>query len=241
MTRRLLLLSNSVNPGGGYLEHALPALRELLGGVTRLTFIPYAAVTIGYDEYAGRVGAALAPLGIGLESVHQAGDAGQAIARAEAIAVGGGNTFHLLRMLQRQKLLDPIRRRIAEGVPYIGWSAGSNLAGPTIRTTNDMPIVETDGFGALELVPFQINPHYTEEQLPHHQGETRPQRLLEFLAANPEGVVVGLREGSMLKVADRAMWLLGERPATIFRAGVPPMEQLPGARLDALLETGAAV
>ncbi len=240
MTRRLLLLSNSVNEGAGYLEHALPQVAELLRGVSRLTFVPWAAVTISNDEYTDRVRSALAPLGVTVEPLHQADDPARAIADAEAIAVGGGNTFHLLAALQQRSLLEPVRRRVAGGVPYVGWSAGSNMACPTIRTTNDMPVVEVDGFGALDLVPFQINPHYTDARLPNHHGETRPQRLLEFLAANPGTTVIGLREGSMLKVEGQAMWLLGPRPATIFRAGMPPADQAPGARLDALLNAARA-
>lgn len=237
MRRRLLLLSNSVNEGSGYLEHALPALGEALAGTGRLTFIPFAAVTVSYDEYADRVAAALEPLGTEIEPLHRQADPRGAIAAAEAIAVGGGNTFHLLRALQQLGLLDPIRRRVAAGIPYVGWSAGSVVACPTLGTTNDMPIVEVDGFAALNLVPFQLNPHYTEAQVPRHHGETRLQRLLEFLAANPGAAVLGLREGSMLKVEAQAMWLLGPHPATVFRAGMPPVEEPPGARLDALLQS----
>lgn len=237
MRRRLLLLSNSVNEGSGYLEHALPALGKALAGASRLSFIPFAAVTISYDEYADRVATALAPLGVEIEPLHRQADPRAAIAAAEAIAVGGGNTFHLLRELQQLGLLDPIRRRVGAGIPYVGWSAGSVVACPTMSTTNDMPIVEVDGFGALNLVPFQLNPHYTEERLPRHHGETRLQRLLEFLAANPGATVLGLREGSMLKIEAQAMWLLGPHPATVFRAGMPPVEEPRGARLDALLHS----
>ena len=159
MARRLLLLSNSSTAGMSYLEHAQEPMLDFLGRTSKtVLFVPYAAVRFGYDEYAAKVRAVLEGIGHRLVSVHDAADAVEAVLEAEAIAVGGGNTFHLLRELQERNLLGPIRERTLEGMPFIGWSAGSNIACPTLRTTNDMPIVEPRSFRCLDLIPFQINP-----------------------------------------------------------------------------------
>ncbi|HKR00859.1 MAG TPA: dipeptidase PepE, partial [Pyrinomonadaceae bacterium] len=160
--KRLLLLSNSMNYGQEFLEHAEGDIRDFLGdGVKRVLFVPFAGVTRTYDQYAAAVGEKFKEIGYELVPVHKAADAAEAIRSAEAVAVGGGNTFHLLRGLYESGLIESIRERVEAGLPYIGWSAGSNVACPTIRTTNDMPIVEPPSFNALNLVPFQINPHYT--------------------------------------------------------------------------------
>ncbi len=232
---RLLLLSNSTNPGTPYLSWALDHVREFLGPSRKLLFLPYAAVRFGWDEYTARVGGALAPLDVAVTGIHRADDAVAAVRDAEAIAVGGGNSFHLLKHLQERGLIGPLRERAAADVPYIGWSAGSNVACPTIRTTNDMPIVEPAGFRALALVPFQLNAHYTEARLPNHGGETRPERLAEFIAANPGTWVVGLREGSLLRVTDGDVQLLGEHRAAVFGMGGRAVEYEPGADLRFLL------
>ncbi|HXE56828.1 MAG TPA: dipeptidase PepE [Gemmatimonadales bacterium] len=226
---RLLLLSNSTNPGGGYLAHAAPRIRRFLGpDARRVAFVPYAAVTVSYDAYAARVAEALGALGHEIVPVHRAADPAAVVRAADAVAVGGGNTFRLLARLYETGLLEVIRDRVGAGAPYLGWSAGSNVACPTIRTTNDMPIVEPPSFRALGLVPFQINPHYTDARLPNHQGETRDERLAEFVALNPEMTVIGLPEGAMLLVEGGRVELLSGRPARIFRAGRPPLEQPPG-------------
>jgi dipeptidase E len=226
---QLLLLSNSTNHGTPYLSWARDHLAAFLDGVGSVLFVPYAGVRIGWDQYTGRVDAALRPLGIKVSGIHQAGDPEQAVRNAEAIAVGGGNTFHLLKQLQEDGLIGPIRERIAAGVRYVGWSAGSNVACPTIRTTNDMPIVEPAGFRGLALVPFQINPHYTDAVVPNHGGESRQERLAEFVTSNPGMWVVALREGSLLRVAGEDVQLVGE-PAIVFGAGAP-MEHAAGADL----------
>ncbi len=195
----LLLLSNSTNVGSGYLAHALPAVLEFLDGA-RLTFVPYALAD--HDSYTATVSAALAPQGIEVRGLHSFTDPVAAIAEAEAVFVGGGNTFRLLRSLQRLGLVEALGARVREGLRYMGASAGTNLAGLTIRTTNDMPIVQPDGFTALGLVPFQINPHYLDaDPTSRHGGETREQRLTEFLEAN-DVAVLGLREGVWLRVTD---------------------------------------
>ena len=206
---RLLLLSNSTSPGRSYLEHAVPWLSEFLEDAQRVAFVPYAGVTVTWDDYANKVRGALAPLGIELVSVHEVASPPDALEGADAVLVGGGNTFHLLREMYRTGLVEVLRQRVLEGMPFVGWSAGSNVACPTIRTTNDMPIVEPPSFEALGFVPFQINPHYTDAHPDGHQGETRAQRLAEFVAATPEVPVIGLPEGTALRIEDRQLDILG--------------------------------
>jgi dipeptidase E len=224
-SRRLLLLSNSTNYGEEYLRHPLSAIRSFLGeGCKRVLFVPFAGVRMSYDDYAAKVRERFREIGYELDSVHESGDAARAVAEAEAIAVGGGNTFHLLRGLYEANLLEVIRARVSNGTPYVGWSAGSNVACPTIKTTNDMPVVEPPSFDALSLVPFQINPHYTEAVVPNHNGETRKERLLEFIEANPQMTVVGLREGTALRIEGDRVSLLGDKSAVVFRKGEEPEE-----------------
>jgi dipeptidase E len=234
--KRLLLLSNSINYGMGFLEHAVGDIKDFLGAkVRRVLFVPFARVATSFDVFADAVGARFEEMGYKLDPVHSAADAVEAVQSAEAIAVGGGNTFHLLRALYETALIESIRRRVEDGVPYIGWSAGSNVACPTIRTTNDMPIVEPTSFDALNLVPFQINPHYTDEQLTGHAGETREQRIEEFIKANPGVRVVGLREGSILRIEGQKISLLGEKTARIFLGGEETKEYSPADSLEFLL------
>ena len=234
---RLLLLSNSKNPGQEYLQHAESWIKDFLGSrIRRVLFVPFAAVRVSYDDFTAAVSRRFADLGYGVDSVHASADPLRAAAEAEAIVVGGGNTWQLLTALQNTGLLDAIRRRAWAEVPYVGWSAGANLAGPTIKTTNDMPIVEPRNMDALGLVPFQINPHYTEERIPNHGGETRPERLLEFVAANPGVSVVGLPEGGALRVEGAALELLGPHPAKVFASGHEPAEYPPGASLQFLMQ-----
>jgi dipeptidase E len=236
--QRLLLLSNSMNYGQEYLAHATSDIKDFLGSqVKRVLFIPLAGVTRSFDEYTAAVRAPFAEMGYQIDPVHRAVDPLEAVRSAEAIAIGGGNTFHLLRGLYENALLESIRERVLAGVPYIGWSAGSNVACPTIKTTNDMPIVEPSSFHALNLIPFQINPHYTDEQLTGHQGETREQRIAEFTIANPGVRVVGLREGSILRIEGQTVKLLGEKTARIFTSGEDAREIKPADSLEFLLNT----
>lgn len=237
--RRLLLLSNSSNYGEEYLRYPLSYIRSFLGReLRRVLFVPYAGVRITYDDYARRVRERFGEIGYRLDSVHESGDPLRAVEEAEAIAVGGGNTFHLLRGLYEANLIEAIRERVSSGVPYIGWSAGSNVACPTIKTTNDMPVVEPPSFKALALVPFQINPHYTDERVPNHNGETRSERLLEFIEANPGVAVVGLREGSVLRIEGSEIRLLGEKSALVFLRGQEIAEYGPQDSLRFLLQEG---
>jgi len=167
-----------------------------------------------------------------MQSIHNSTNPKLTIAQTEAIFIGGGNTFRLLGELYSQDLLDVIRQRVAEGMPYIGSSAGSNVACPTIKTTNDMPIVQPQSFNALNLVSFQINPHFVDpDSNSTHMGETREQRLMQFLEEN-DTIVVGLREGAMLRVENDNTTLNGTSGAKVFRRGKSPLEILPGATID---------
>jgi dipeptidase E len=233
---RLLLLSNSRVPERGFLDHAEDWIREHLGSeVKTIAFVPYAGVTIPLDDYAGMVRKRLEPLGYRVESVHSSPDPAGTVRDADAVAVGGGNTWRLLELMYANDVLAPIHSRVTDGVPFIGWSAGANVACPTIRTTNDMSIVTPPTVDALGFVPFQINTHYMDANPEGHQGETREQRILELVEVNPDVTVVGLREGSALRVLDRSIGLLGNKPARIFRKGDEPREHPPGQPLDSLL------
>jgi dipeptidase E len=234
--KRLLLLSNSTNYEMGYLEHARGWIREYLGdGVKRVLFVPYAGVTISWDKFTDVVSGVYSELGYEMEPIHASADPVAAVKDAEAIAVGGGNTFHLLKTMYEARVVDAIRERVLGGAPYMGWSAGSNVACPSIRTTNDMPIVEPPTFDALSLVRFQINPHYTDGAIPRHRGETRADRLMEFVEANPEMPVIGLREGSALRVEGDRLELLGDKDARLFVKGKEVTEHAPGDSLQFLM------
>ena len=236
-SRRILLISNSTLYGSGYLDHAAVEIGDFLGDVERVLFVPYAL----FDQHAYALLARerFQRMGYALESIHLVKDARAAVDGAEAIFIGGGNTFRLLKALYDLDLLDAIRRRVTGGTPYIGSSAGSNVAGPTIKTTNDMPIVQPPSFDALGLVSFQINPHFLDPDANStHKGETREERILQFLEEN-ETTVVGLREGAMIRVERGVNVLKGSSGARIFRKGLEPMEVVPGTRLDDLV-LGAA-
>jgi dipeptidase E len=233
MPRRLLLASTSKVHGTGYLDHLVPHLEPLLAGVNRLLFVPYALHDL--DGYTGRVRQRFTELGIAVDGIHQGADPAAAVTGAAAIFVGGGNTFRLLDRLLRGRLIEPIRRRVAEGMPYLGASAGSNVAGLTIRTTNDMPIVRPTSFRALGLVEFQINPHYVDSDPDStHMGETRDDRLREFHEEN-ETPVVALREGALLEVEGDRVTLRGEPGGKLFRRGREPRPLAAGDRIDRLL------
>jgi len=236
--RRLLLLSNgSELIGLTPSEFAQGVLKDFLGAsVKQLLFIPFATVVYTEDVYLKAVRKRIGPLGYEVESLHTAADAKKAVEGADSIAVGGGNTFHLLRGLHQCGVVELIRERALSGMPYVGWSAGSNVACPTIRTTNDMPIVEPPTLNALGLVPFQINPHYTDAKLEGHMGETRDERLIEFTHANPSVPVIGLREGTMLRVERDDITLLGGKPARLFVKGVEPRDIAPEESFDFLLK-----
>jgi dipeptidase E len=232
---RLLLVSNSTLHGSGYLDHCADAIASFLGpSVKRVLFVPYAL--FDRDGYVAKTRTRFGAMGYGLDSVHDlAGGPIAAVERAEALFIGGGNTFRLLAALWHHALIEPIRQRVRAGMPYVGSSAGSNVACPSIRTTNDMPIVEPPFFAALDLVPFNINPHY-QDPIPGstHMGETREQRIAEFHEENTEPVV-GLREGAWLLVEDSTVLLQGSTGARLFRRGEAVTEYPIGSRLDFLI------
>jgi len=233
---RLLLISNSTNAGEEYLDYPKNNIRDFLGEKpVKALFIPYAAVTFSFDDYEAKVSNRFKEVGHDVVSIHRFADPLKAVEEAEAIVVGGGNTWQLLKMTQDNGLIEALRTKVLEGTPYIGWSAGSNMACPTIRTTNDMPIIEPDSFIALKLIPFQINPHYLDANPDGHAGETRQQRIEEFLEVNPGMYVAGLREGTMLHLEGSSMKLIGPREMRIFRKGDAPYELNTGSDLSFLL------
>lgn len=230
--KRLFLLSNSTSFGKGYLDHAFDEISVFLSGVRRLAFVPYAL----YNQaaYGAKVAERLKPLGIEVQTVTEDASAIRTVEGADAVFVGGGNTFRLLLKMQRARVLDPIRRRAMEGIPYMGASAGTVVAAPTIRTTNDMPIVEPAGLAALGLVPFQINCHYLDpDPASKHMGETRETRLREFLEEN-DVKVLGIREGAFLRVEGDRATLEGFSGARLFSRGAEPVELPTGADISNL-------
>ncbi|MBQ8651752.1 MAG: dipeptidase PepE [Alistipes sp.] len=231
---KLLLISNSTNAGEEYLRYPLPQIENFLQGIREIVFVPYAAVTFSYATYEKKVQARLAEIGIRVKSVHRAKDPAKMIREAEAICVGGGNTFALTKKMQEQGLMKAILKKIKAGTPYVGWSAGSNVSCPTICTTNDMPIVEPESFRAIGAIPFQINPHYLDANPEGHAGETREQRILEYIEANPKRWVVGLREGCILRYENEKLELIGQRPMRIFKKGIAPYEVQAGDDLSFL-------
>lgn len=228
----LLMLSSSRKGHEGYLEHATPMILKHLGDCTELLFIPFAGVTLDWDQYTDKIRQALPELTI--TGIHQTEDPVAAIQQAKAIAVGGGNTFNLLYQLYQQELLTPIQQRVEEGIPYIGWSAGSNICGNSIRTTNDMPIIQPASFDALQLIPCQLNPHYTDYQPPGHNGETRAQRLEEFCTLNPQMPVLAIREGTALVRKGDSLTLKGELDGIVFKGTAQTVIQ-PGQDLSEYL------
>jgi dipeptidase E len=244
MKKRLLLISNSTNYGEEYLEWPQQYIRDFLDrtGVKRALFVPYAGVALSeqsieesFDAYEERVNAVFSKLGFEVYSIHREKDPQQAVKDALAIIVGGGNTFYLVHKLHELRLMKVIRESVENGLPFIGWSAGANIACPTMRTTNDMPIIEPESMNCLGLVNFQINPHYLDAPIEGHGGETREQRLEEFLVINKNLYVVGLREATLLSVNNDSIELLGKKPMRVFRHGMTPKELQPGSSLGFLL------
>ncbi len=222
---KLLLISNSTNPGEQYLGYSKQMIGEFLGKKhIKALFIPYAAVTFSYDDYELKVRERFREVGHDVISIHHFSDPAEAVRKAQAIVVGGGNTWMLLKLIRDNKLVGRVREKVLSGTPYIGWSAGSNVACPTIRTTNDMPVIRPSSFGAFNLIPFQINPHYLDANPEGHAGETREQRIEEFIEVNPDLWVAGLREGTMFLVEEEKIRLIGPRKTRIFRKGHEPLE-----------------
>jgi len=234
---RLLLISNSTMHGSGYLEHCAAEIRDFLGAKRKVLFVPYALHD--HDAYADKAKQAFAAMGHELSSVHTSSDPLESLKGAEAVFVGGGNTFRLLNALYSRDLLSVIQQFALAGMPYIGSSAGSNVATASIRTTNDMPIVEPPSFVALQLVPFQINPHYLDaDPKSTHMGETREERLRQFHEEH-DTPVLGMREGCMLRVEGPRAELRGTTKARLFRRGLAAEEYTPPRDMSFLLEHAA--
>lgn len=236
---KLLLISNSTMAGEPFLDYPKEEIKKFLGEkpVTAL-FIPYAAVTFSYDEYCTKVEERFAEVGHHIKGIHTFSDPVKAVEEAEAIVVGGGNTWKLVRMMNDHKLMNPVREQVFNNIPYIGWSAGANVASPTLQTTNDMPIIDPRGFDCIGLIPFQINPHYTDTTTKGHAGETRDQRLAEFIELHPEIYVAGLREGTMLRLENNTLELIGDPGCKVFKASRSPIEYKAGDDLSFLMGTG---
>lgn len=233
MKRRILLLSSSVCHPTGYLDHAESEIREFLGDVGRVLFLPWAL--FDRDTYAEKVGRRFARMGYEVVPAHHSPDPVRAVEEALAIFAGGGNTFRLLKTLYDLGLVEPLRRRAAEGMPYVGVSAGSNVAGATIGTTNDMPIVEPPSFAALGLVRFNLNPHYLDsDPASTHHAETRDQRIAQFHEESSLPVVA-LREGAMVRVEGDTATVRGREGGRLFLPGEGKIELSTGDRLDFLL------
>ena len=225
-SRRVLLISSSNVYGYGYLDAAEEQIHSILGDRRRVLFVPYALKD--HAGYAATARQRFNQMGYELDSIHESGSPTDAVANAEVVFIGGGNTFRLLKALYDHNLIEPIHRRVDDGMPYIGSSAGSNVAGPTIKTTKDMPIVQPPSFDAIGLVSFQISPHFQDpDPNSRHMGETQEQRIVQFLEEN-DLPVVGMREGAMVRVERGAVTLRGIAGARIFQRGVEPIEANPG-------------
>jgi len=255
MDKKLLLISNSTNFGESYLAWCITQIESFceknnVKSDTRILFFPFAGVNIAgkaypesYNAYENRVKTVFAEkLGLhNFTSVHNYDDKQKAVREAECIVVGGGNTFHLVAEMHRYGLMDAVRKRVLEGIPYMGWSAGSNIACPTLCTTNDMPIVMPESFNTLNLVPFQINPHYLDphpeiDKMIKHGGETRQDRINEYLAVNQSMTVVGLREATALWVDGDKMLLKGGKKMIVMKYGDAPVEIEPNSEVSFLLK-----
>jgi len=229
----ILLISNATIHGRGYLDHAEEEIGKFLGHAKTVLFFPFALHD--RDGYAAKASARFAEMGYTMTSAHSARDPFQAIADTDAIFIGGGNTFRLLKALQDLEFIEPIRRRVRQGAPYIGSSAGANVAGPTIKTTKDMPIVQPRSFDSLGLVPFQISPHFQDpDPTSTHMGETQEERILQFLEEN-ETPVLGMREGAWVRAELGTVTLGGSRGARIFRRGEIPVEKTTGDEISSLI------
>lgn len=242
--KKLLLISNSTMAGEAYLGWPKSYIKDFLNNneVKKVTFVPYAGVGLSeesleasYDTYTERVAGVFGELGFEVESVHTTKNPVQMVNESEAVAVGGGNTFHLVGKMHETGIMDAIKAKAEAGLPYMGWSAGSNVACPSLMTTNDMPIYQPISFNCMGLIPFQINPHYLDANPEGHGGETREQRIEEFLVVNRNMKVLGLREASLLYIEGKLMKLIGSRDARLFEFGKEPVEYPFGSDLSFLL------
>ncbi|MCF8297462.1 MAG: dipeptidase PepE [Saprospiraceae bacterium] len=244
MKKRLLLISNSTNAGEAYLGWPRQHIKDFLGSeYKRVLFVPYAGVGLSadnniqksYDIYEAKVAAVYKELGYEIYSIHKEADPIQAVKDAEAIAVGGGNTFHLVYMMHKLGIIPVIKAEVENGMPFMGWSAGSNVACPSLKTTNDMPIIEPASFDCIGLIPFQINPHYLDAHPDGHGGETREQRLEEFMVVNPDIYIAGLREACLLLMENGKIKHIGSRNLRVFKGNQEPKEYSSGDDINFLL------
>lgn len=215
--KKVLAISSSRVGDGGFLQAAIPVISEFLQAGSAIAFIPFASVERDYEAYGDMVRAAFAGLPFSVNIVLP--ENGRAvIEQADAIMTGGGNTFKLLHDIYDLDLFDLIQSKVSNGTPYVGWSAGANITGLTLCTTNDMPIIQPKSFKALGFLPFQINPHYINQKLEGHNGETRDQRLTEFVKLNPGIPVIGLPEGTWLKLENEALIYSGIQEGILFQS-----------------------
>jgi dipeptidase E len=236
---KVLLISNSTVYGRGYLDHVEYEIKSFLGSARRVLFFPFALHD--RNAYASTVKKRFGAMGYSIESAHETAAPQKAVEETDAIFIGGGNTFRLLKALEDLDVLEGIRHKVSRGAPYIGSSAGSNVAGPTIKTTKDMPIVQPCSFDSLGLVSFQISPHYLDpDSHSTHMGETQEERILQFLEEN-DTPVVGIREGAWLLCDDGTITLKGQTGARIFRRGHVPVEAMPGTEISKLVEGKNAI
>lgn len=238
MPLQLLLVSSSRCHPHDYLDHCQAEMRELFSGVSDVLFIPYARPAgQTHEQYTEVARARFGRMGLGLTGIHEFSDPRAAVAAAPGVFIGGGNTFVLLRDLYARGLVDGLRNRVAAGMPYMGTSAGSNVAGLSIGTSNDMPIVQPESFAALGVVPYNLNPHFpVAKPDPTHRGETREDRLREFHVFNSQPVVA-LHEDGMLRVDGSRTTMIGQRDALVFRPGQEVQAITPGTVLDDDLST----
>lgn len=233
--KNIIIASTSTLHNGSYLDYLLPELEEHFDKATTILFIPYARPSgISHDFYTDKVKEAFTKINKKVIGIHEFQNPIEAIEHAQGIFTGGGNTFVLVNELYRNNILDVLEKVVKSGTPYLGTSAGSNICGLTMNTTNDMPIVYPPSFRTLGLVPFNINPHYLDpDSNSTHMGETRETRINEFHFFNPQPVI-GLREGSWLKVAGDSIKLKGNLTARVFRKNQIPEEVLPETELKDL-------
>ena len=233
--KKIIIASTSTLHNGGYLAYLLPTLKIHFKGVKNLLFIPYARPSgITHDEYTQKVNEVFSKININVKGIHDYENPAKAVESAEAIFTGGGNTFVLVNELYRNNVMDTIEKVVKNGIPYLGTSAGSNICGLTIGTTNDMPVIYPPSFRTLGLVSFNINPHYLDpDSNSTHMGETRETRIKEFHFYNPQAVI-GLREGSWLEVNGESIKLKGTLTARLFKQNESPVEIEPETELKDL-------
>ena len=233
--KNLIIASTSTLHGGGYLDYILPELEILFKDCSSILFVPYARPGgISHDAYTEKVQSAFAKINKTVHGLHEFEDPTEAISKAEGIFTGGGNTFLLVSQLYKNKVMDVLATAVKNGTPYLGTSAGSNITGLSMQTTNDMPIVYPQSFQTLGLIPFNLNPHYLDPDLQSkHMGETRETRIKEFHQFN-NIPVLGLREGSWLEVKGSKITLKGELPARLFIQNWEPKELETGSDLSEL-------